>query len=246
MVTTAEACIDAQSLYLLAQGDNRPLPSAVVGQSPPVSAPRHAIEVRPAGNGWAINTNYVTLLDMYYKGELKRLSWYRSDVMVVQVPLVAFGSSGAKPQFIFAAVLSSSTLHVFTVDIDSRLTYSSYDIGGGGGVTPGYVDEAVAAEAALRIAADSNLQWQIDNIQIDVPIDSALDTESTHPVENRVITGALEDEATERQIADGLLQGQIEEVAKQTDWDQGDASKIDYLKNKPTPITEADINALFI
>lgn len=54
------------------------------------------------------------------------------------------------------------------------------------------------------------------------------------------------DEATERQVNDELLAMQIEEASAQTDWDQGDASKIDYLKNKPTPITEADIDALFI
>ena len=54
------------------------------------------------------------------------------------------------------------------------------------------------------------------------------------------------DEASAREIGDELLAMQIEEASAQTDWDQGDASKIDYLKNKPTPITAADIDALFI
>lgn len=53
-------------------------------------------------------------------------------------------------------------------------------------------------------------------------------------------------EASAREIGDELLAMQIEEASAQTDWDQGDASKIDYLKNKPIPITEVDIDALFI
>lgn len=60
------------------------------------------------------------------------------------------------------------------------------------------------------------------------------------------IITTLEDETAARQINDDLLQQQIEEVAVQTDWEQGDATKLDYLKNKPIPITQADIDALFI
>lgn len=247
MVGIAEDCIDAQRLFLLAQGDERPLPPATIEQAPPASAPRYAVEVRPAGGSWALNTNYATLLGLYYKGELKRLAWYRSVDSVALVPLVAFAASGIRPQFIFAAVLSSTMLHVFTVSADSSLTYTSYEMGGGGGgVTPEYVDNAVAAEAALRIAADADLQWQIDHIQIDIPIDSALDSESANPVENRVVTGALADEATAREIADELLQGQIGEVAVQTNWDEDDSSSFAYLQNRPAPISNAEIEALFI
>ena len=54
------------------------------------------------------------------------------------------------------------------------------------------------------------------------------------------------DEASAREIGDELLDMKIEEASAQTDWDQGDSSKVDYLKNKPTPITDADIDALFI
>lgn len=54
------------------------------------------------------------------------------------------------------------------------------------------------------------------------------------------------DEADAREIGDELLAMQIEENAVQTDWEQGDATKLDYLKNKPIPITQADIDALFI
>lgn len=48
-----------------------------------------------------------------------------------------------------------------------------------------------------------------------------------------------------RGVTDDLLQ-QIEAASVQTDWEQDDASKLDYLKNKPIPITQADIGALFI
>ena len=85
-----------------------------------------------------------------------------------------------------------------------------------GYVTDEELAAAVAAEASLRNGADAE------------------------------IINSLEDETTARRLGDELLAMQIEEASAQTDWDQGDASKKDYLKNKPTPITEADINALFI
>lgn len=210
MVSTAEDCIDAERLYILTQEAEKPLPPATIEQAPPVSAPQHAVEARPAGSAWALNTNYVTLLDLYYKGALKYLAWYRGDNSVALIPLVAFAASATNPQFVFAAVLSSTTLHVFTVGADSSIVYTTYDIGGGGGgVTPEYVNNAVAAEAALRIAADANLQWQIDNIHIDVPIDSELDLSSTNPVENRVVTGAV----NEKQ--DQIPQEQLDEMTDQ-------------------------------
>lgn len=60
------------------------------------------------------------------------------------------------------------------------------------------------------------------------------------------IITSLEDETTARRVNDELLQQQIEDVAVQTDWEQDDSMAIDYLKNKPTTITDADIEALFI
>lgn len=42
------------------------------------------------------------------------------------------------------------------------------------------------------------------------------------------------------------LEAKIAEVAVQTDWEQADSTQLDFLKNKPIPITEADINAIFI
>ena len=45
---------------------------------------------------------------------------------------------------------------------------------------------------------------------------------------------------------EGQMERRIAEVAVQTDWDQGDSSKLDFLKNKPIPITSADIDAIFI
>lgn len=60
------------------------------------------------------------------------------------------------------------------------------------------------------------------------------------------IITSLEDETTARRLNDELLQQQIEEVSVQTDWDQDDNMAMDYLKNKPTTITDAEIEALFI
>lgn len=60
------------------------------------------------------------------------------------------------------------------------------------------------------------------------------------------IITSLEDETTARRVNDELLQQQIEEVAVQTDWEQDNATALDYLKNKPTSITTAEIEALFI
>lgn len=64
--------------------------------------------------------------------------------------------------------------------------------------------------------------------------------------EDAEIITSLEDEKTARRVNDELLQQQIEVVAVQTDWDQDDALSLDYLKNKPTTITDAEIEALFI
>lgn len=60
------------------------------------------------------------------------------------------------------------------------------------------------------------------------------------------IITSLEDETTARRVNDELLQQQIEDVAVQTDWEQDDAMALDYLKNKPTTITDTEIEALFI
>lgn len=60
------------------------------------------------------------------------------------------------------------------------------------------------------------------------------------------IITSLEDETTARRMGDELLQQQIEEVAVQTDWEQDDNMALDYIKNKPTTITDAEIEALFI
>ena len=63
--------------------------------------------------------------------------------------------------------------------------------------------------------------------------------------DEEIIT-SLEDETTARRVNDELLQQQIEAVAVQTDWAQDDIMALDYLKNKPTTITDAEIEALFI
>lgn len=60
------------------------------------------------------------------------------------------------------------------------------------------------------------------------------------------IITSLEDETTARRLNDELLQQQIQEVAVQTDWNQDDSFALDYLKNRPTAITNAEIENLFI
>lgn len=205
MAVTVDNCVDAQRLWLLAQGDNRPLPAVTPDVPPPASAPRHDVEVRPMGSTWQLSTNYATLLDKHYKGELKGLYWYRTDSTVAPMPLVVFSTSG----FTFAGVLPDTMLHVFTVPMDGPVSYSSCAIGGGGGVTPEYVDHAVAQEAGERAAADADLQWQIDHIQIDVPVDPDLDLESTNPVENRAVTGAMNGKQ------DQIPQEQLDEMTDQ-------------------------------
>ena len=70
-------------------------------------------------------------------------------------------------------------------------------------------------------------------------------------VENRTdadaeIIESLDDETTARRINDELLQEQINEVAVQTDWNQDDSTALDYLKNRPSTISDLEIEALFI
>ena len=60
------------------------------------------------------------------------------------------------------------------------------------------------------------------------------------------IITSLEDETADRRANDELLRQQIEDVAVQTDWEQDDVMALDYLKNKPTTIKDAEIEALFI
>ena len=73
----------------------------------------------------------------------------------------------------------------------------------------------------------------------------AAEIEDRTDADAEIIT-SLEDETTARRVNDELLQQQIEEVAVQTDWNQDDATALDYLKNRPSSITDAEIEALFI
>ena len=60
------------------------------------------------------------------------------------------------------------------------------------------------------------------------------------------IITSLEEETAARRLNDDLLQQQIEEVAVQTDWNQDDSMALDYLKNKPSKISDLEIEVLFI
>lgn len=67
--------------------------------------------------------------------------------------------------------------------------------------------EALQAEAQTRSAADTSLQEQIDENHID--IDDALSTESTNPVENRAVAGAVNSKQ------DQIPQEQLDEMTDQ-------------------------------
>lgn len=99
-----------------------------------------------------------------------------------------------------------------------------------GAATTEYVDAGDRANAAAIAANAAAI---------------ADEAESRTDADAEIIT-SLEDETTARRVNDELLQQQIEEVAVQTDWEQDDAMALDYLKNKPTTITDAEIEALFI
>ena len=73
----------------------------------------------------------------------------------------------------------------------------------------------------------------------------AAEVENRTDADAEIIT-SLEDETEARRINDELLQAQIDEVAVQTDWNQDDSSAMDYLKNRPAPISTAEIEALFV
>lgn len=60
------------------------------------------------------------------------------------------------------------------------------------------------------------------------------------------IITSLEDETTARRVNDELLQQQIEEIAVQTDWDETNSQSLAYLKNHPSPISDLEIEAMFI
>lgn len=99
-----------------------------------------------------------------------------------------------------------------------------------GAATTEYVD---AGDRANAVAIAANAAAIAD------------EAESRTDADAEIIT-SLEDETTARRVNDELLQQQIEEVMVQTDWEQDDAMALDYLKNKPTTITDAEIEALFI
>jgi len=67
--------------------------------------------------------------------------------------------------------------------------------------------ESLQNERQARTAADADLQDQIDNVQIDV--DDSLSTDSVNPVENRVVTGAVNSKQ------DQIPQEQLDEMTDQ-------------------------------
>lgn len=63
--------------------------------------------------------------------------------------------------------------------------------------------------------------------------------------DSEIIT-SLEDETTARRLNDELLEQQIAEVSVQTDWNEDNSQSLAYLKNRPSAISNLEIDALFI
>lgn len=112
-----------------------------------------------------------------------------------------------------------------------------------------YATAVKLADANSRIAANEEriVEESIARENSCSDLESSIESEtiSRENADAEIIT-SLEDETTARRLNDELLQQQIEEVAVQTDWEQDNATALDYLKNKPTSITTAEIEALFI
>lgn len=60
------------------------------------------------------------------------------------------------------------------------------------------------------------------------------------------IINSLEDETSARRLNDELLAQQIEDVAVQTDWNEDNSQSLAFLKNRPSAISNLEIEALFI
>ena len=60
------------------------------------------------------------------------------------------------------------------------------------------------------------------------------------------IITSLEDETTARRLNDALLEQQIADVSVQTDWNEADSASMAFLKNKPSKISDLEIEVLFI
>ena len=73
----------------------------------------------------------------------------------------------------------------------------------------------------------------------------AAEVENRTDADAEIIT-SLEDETTARRLNDELLAQQIDEVAVQTDWNEDDSNSLAFLKNRPSAISNLEIEALFI
>lgn len=73
----------------------------------------------------------------------------------------------------------------------------------------------------------------------------AAEVENRSDADAEIIT-SLEDETTARRLNDELLAQQIEDVAVQTDWNEDNSQSLAFLKNRPSAISNLEIDALFI
>ena len=73
----------------------------------------------------------------------------------------------------------------------------------------------------------------------------ATEVENRTDADAEIIT-SLEDETTARRLNDELLEQQIADVTVQTDWNEDNSQSLAYLKNRPSAISNLEIDALFI
>lgn len=112
-----------------------------------------------------------------------------------------------------------------------------------------YAAAVKLAEANSRIAANEEriVEESIARENSCSDLESSIESETTarENADGEIIT-SLEDETTARRLNDELLEQQIAEVSVQTDWNEDDSGSMAYLKNRPSKISNLEIDALFI
>lgn len=108
-------------------------------------------------------------------------------------------------------------------------------------VTAAQVGAATASDISSAIAAHNTSGSAHNDIREGLATEIADRTDA----DAEIIT-SLEDETTARRLNDELLAQQIDEVAVQTDWNEDDSNSLAFLKNRPSAISNLEIEALFI
>ena len=104
----------------------------------------------------------------------------------------------------------------------------------------------LSEERSARESADAAHEGRHDNPhEVTAHQVGAYTKQETDAADAEIIT-SLEDETAARRINDELLAQQIEDVAVQTDWNEDNSQSLAFLKNRPSAISNLEIEALFI